>query len=351
MINIKPIQITAQVLSLIAEIDEFKGAWRALGQLAPEQLNSLKRVATIESIGSSTRIEGSKLSDQEVEALLSNLKIQKFTTRDEQEVAGYAEVMNTVFQHYAEIPLTENYIKELHRDLLQYSEKDNRHRGEYKKHTNHVEAFDVAGKSLGIGFETASPFDTPFRMAELLAWSNEAIDKKSMHPLLITAVFIVEFLAIHPFQDGNGRISRVLTTWLLLSLGYAYVPYCSLESVVENNKEGYYLALRQTQGTLKAENPNWQPWIVFFLKALKQQKQRLEVKVEREKLLLGQLPELSLKILDLAKSRGRITISDAVTLTNANRNTIKKHLENLVSTNKLLKHGTGKGTWYAFTET
>ena len=129
MINIKPIQITAQVLSLIAEIDEFKGAWRALGQLAPEQLNSLKRVATIESIGSSTRIEGSKLSDQEVEALLSNLKIQKFTTRDEQEVAGYAEVMNTVFQHYAEIPLTENYIKELHRDLLQYSEKDNRHRG------------------------------------------------------------------------------------------------------------------------------------------------------------------------------------------------------------------------------
>lgn len=347
MINTKSILITSQVLSLIAEIDEFKGAWRALGQLAPEQLTSLKRVATIESIGSSTRIEGSKLSDQEVEALLSNLEIQKFTTRDEQEVAGYAEIMNTVFQHYADIPLTENYIKQLHRDLLQYSEKDNRHRGEYKKHTNHVEAFDADGKSLGIVFETASPFDTAFRLEELVAWANGAIDKKTLHPLLITAVFIVVFLAIHPFQDGNGRLSRVLTTYFLLSLGYAYVPYSSLESVVENSKEGYYLALRQTQGTLKAENPNWQPWIVFFLKALKQQKQRLEVKVEREKLLLGKLPELSLKILELTKSRGRITISDAVAITGANRNTIKKHLETLAENKQLTKHGTGKGTWYA----
>ena len=221
MIKINSIQITAQILSLIAEIDEFKGAWRAIGQLAPEQLTSLKRVATIESIGSSTRIEGSKLSNQEVEALLSNLEIKKFTTRDEQEVAGYAEIMNMVFQHYTDIHLTENYIKQLHRDLLQYSEKDQRHRGEYKKHTNHVEAFDAEGKSLGIVFETASPFDTAFRMEELVAWANEAINKKTLHPLLITSVFIVVFLAIHPFQDGNGRLSRVLTTYLLLFFGYA----------------------------------------------------------------------------------------------------------------------------------
>ena len=347
MINTESIQITSRILSLIAEIDEFKGAWRALGQMAPEQLSALKRVATIESIGSSTRIEGSKLSDQEVEALLKNLEIQKFASRDEQEVAGYAEVMDTIFHHYAEIPLTENYIKQLHRDLLQYSEKDQRHRGEYKKHTNHVEAFDAEGKSLGIIFETASPFDTAFRMEELVAWANEAINKKTLHPLLITSVFIVVFLAIHPFQDGNGRLSRVLTTYLLLCFGYAYVPYSSLESVVENNKEGYYLALRKTQGTLKKENPDWQPWIIFFLNALQQQKHKLEIKVEREKLLLGQLPELSLKIMELTKSRGRLTISDVVVLTNANRNTIKKHLENLVETNQLVKYGIGKGTWYA----
>jgi len=347
MLNTQSLNITPQILSLIAELDEFKGAWRALGQLAPEQLTSLKRVATIESIGSSTRIEGSKLTDREVEVLLSNLEIKKFETRDEQEVGGYAEVMNTIFQHYRNIPLTENYIKQLHRDLLEYSEKDNWHRGEYKKHTNHVEAFDADGKSLGVVFETATPFDTPFRMEELVVWTKEAIERKSLHPLLIIAIFIIVFLAIHPFQDGNGRLSRVLTTYLLLSLGYSYAPYSSLESVIENNKEGYYLSLRQTQGTLKTDHPNWQPWIVFFLKALTEQKKKLEVKVEREKHLLGQLPELSLHILELVKSRGRITISDIVTLTNANRNTIKKHLEALVDIKQLAQHGTGKGTWYS----
>ena len=347
MINAQNIQITSQFLSLIAEIDEFKGAWRALGQLAPEHLQSLKRVATIESIGSSTRIEGSKLSDQQVEALLSNLQIKKFDTRDEQEVAGYAQVMNTIFQHYTDISLTENYIKQFHRDLLQYSEKDSWHLGEYKKNNNHVEAFDADGKSVGIVFETASPFDTPFRMAELVQWTREAMEKKTLHPILIISVFIVEFLAIHPFQDGNGRLSRILTTWLLLSAGYAYVPYSSLEAVIEHSKEGYYLGLRQTQVTLRSDAHNWQPWILFFLKALKQQKQRLEVKLERERLLLGQLPELSLKILELVKSRGRIAISDVVVLTEANRNTIKKHLEALVDDKHLLKHGIGKATWYS----
>lgn len=147
--KIDSLQITPEILSLISEIDEFKGAWRAIGQIDPDHLNSLKKVATIESIGSSTRIEGSKLSDQEVEALPSNLQIKKFETRDQKEVAGYAEVMDTIFQHYQEIPLTENYIRQLHRDLLKFSDKDARHRGEYKKHTNQVEAFNAEGQTIG----------------------------------------------------------------------------------------------------------------------------------------------------------------------------------------------------------
>ncbi len=346
MPNINSLKITPEMLSLIAEIDEFKGAWRALGQLAPEQLSSLKKVATIESIGSSTRIEGSKLTDKEVEALLSNLEIQKFTTRDEQEVAGYSSVMNLVFQSYPEIPLSENYIQQLHSLLLQHSEKDYWHRGSYKKSPNHVEAFDVTGKSIGIVFETASPFETPIRMRDLTAWATEAYAEKKLHPLLVTALVIVELLAIHPFQDGNGRLSRVLTTYLLLKEGYQYVPYSSLEAVIEQNKEGYYLALRQTQGTLKDENPDWQPWVLFFLRALQRQKKRLEVKVEQENLLLMQLPELSLQILQLVKSRGKVTISDIVSITGANRNTVKKHLEALVNTKRLQKNGVGKGTWY-----
>lgn len=346
MIQIQQVKFTSEMLNLIAEIDEFKGAWKALSQLQPEQLTALKRVATIESVGSSTRIEGSTLSDREVEALLSNLAIEKFETRDQQEVAGYSGVMNIIFENFNQIPLSENYILQLHRDLLRYSEKDEWHRGQFKKSPNYVEAFSPEGKSLGIIFETATPFETPHRMNELVAWVERAFEEKEIHVLLIVSVFVVVFLAIHPFQDGNGRLSRVLTTYLLLRAGYAYVPYSSLEAVVEQNKEGYYRALRQTQATLKSDTINWQPWFLFFLKALQQQKQKLASKLENEKLLYGKLPALSLQIVALIKSRGRITNSEIVTLTEANRNTVKKHLEKLVVAKILAQHGTRKSTWY-----
>jgi Fic family protein len=307
---------------------------------------ALRRVATIESIGSSTRIEGSKLTDAEVERLLANLEIESFNSRDEQEVAGYAQVMETVFAHFEAIDLTENHIMQLHRDLLVFSNKDERHRGAYKTHPNHVSAFDADGKEIGVIFETATPFDTPRRMKELVEWTGSAFSEQSLHPLLIVVIFTVVFLEIHPFQDGNGRLSRILTTLLLMRCGYAYVPYSSLESVVESSKEGYYLALRQTQKTIREPKPDWQPWITYFLRALQQQKRRLEKKIERERLIVGTLPELSLQILDTLKERGRITIGDIVKLTGANRNTVKKHLAALVEANHLSQHGTGKGTWY-----
>lgn len=341
------IQITPELLALITEVDEFKGAWRALGTLAPERLKALRHVATIESIGSSTRIEGSKLTDREVERLLANLEIKRFSSRDEQEVAGYAEVMETVFHAWADIPITENYIKQLHRDLLRYSEKDERHRGDYKKLRNDVGAFDAAGKLIGIVFETATPFDTPRRMTELVKWLNDARELKRIHPLLIVAVFIVTFLEIHPFQDGNGRLSRILTTLLLLQAGYAYVPYSSLESVIENSKEGYYLALRQTQGTIRTETPNWQPWLIFFIRALQQQKRRLAVKVEREKNALAALPVLAVKILDYVRDNGRVTTRDMVRETGASPNTLKATFTSLVEKGLLVRHGGGRSTWYA----
>ena len=241
MLRSDTLQITPEILSLIARIDEFKGAWRALGTLAPDRLSALRRVATIESIGSSTRIEGSKLSDRDVERLLSNLTTQSFATRDEQEVAGYAELMELVFSSWQEIPFTENHLKQLHQVLLRHSENDAWHRGNYKTHPNSVAAFDDRGAQIGIVFETATPFDTPRLMTELVTSVREQHDSGLLHPLLIIAVCIVVFLEIHPFQDGNGRLSRALTTLLLLQAGYAYVPYSSLESVVEQNKEAYYL--------------------------------------------------------------------------------------------------------------
>ena len=346
MINTTTLEITPELLNLIAEIDEFKGSWKALGTLAPERLSALRRVATIESVGSSTRIEGSRLSDREVEKLLSNIAIKAFSSRDEQEVAGYADTMEQIFQSWEYIPLTENYVRQLHRDLLRYSDKDERHRGGYKHSSNSVAAFDENGQQIGIVFETATPFDTPRLMSELIEWTNTTLETKALHPLLVIGIFTVTFLAIHPFQDGNGRLSRILTALLLLRCGYAYTPYSSLESVIENSKQGYYLALRQTQQSIRTDRPNWQPWLVFFLRALQQQMWRLKKKVEKEHLVMAQLPALSLQILELARDHGRVTLSELVALTGGNRSTVKKHLHNLVEGSYLELVGKGRGAWY-----
>lgn len=339
------VNITKDILRLIAQIDEFKGAWKAIGTLAPDRLNALKKIATIESVGSSTRIEGVKMSDKEVEALLAGLDTHSFRSRDEEEVAGYAEAMNLIFDSFEQIALSENYIKQLHRILLQYSSKDVRHRGDYKKMPNHVEAFDQNGKSLGVIFETATPFDTPMCMQALIDWTNRSFDQKQLHPLLIIAVFTVHFLAVHPFQDGNGRLSRVLTTMLLLQNGYLYVPYSSLEAIIEQNKEGYYLALRKAQGTLGRGDKALESWLLFFLNCMKKQKDNLSAKIERERLMV-KMSALSTQILQVVKDHGRAAISDIHAVTQANRNTIKVRLRELVQDGYLIKQGEGKATVY-----
>lgn len=177
--------ITPEILHLISELDEFKGLWQVIHTLSPEKLTSLRRVATIESVGSSTRIEGSKLSDREVEDLLGRLNIQEFRNRDEEEVAGYAYAIDQVFDAFEQIPITENMIAQLHQDLLRYSAKDERHRGSYKTLLNHVSAFDADGNELGIVFQTSSPFDTPHEMEKLVAWFTKATREQSLHPLLL----------------------------------------------------------------------------------------------------------------------------------------------------------------------
>lgn len=346
MLQFKNIVITTEILKYISEIDEFKGKWQATQDLAPDRLSTLKRIATIESVGSSTRIEGAKLTDEQVEKLLSKLEQKSFTTRDEQEVAGYADAMDMVFESYDHIALTENHIKQLHGVLLKYSTKDAEHRGAYKNVTNHVEAFDADGKSIGVVFQTATPFETPLMMKELVEWYNAQANEETQHPLLLVAVFIVVFLAIHPFKDGNGRLSRILTTLLLLRAGYSYVPYSSMETVIEANKENYYLALRRTQQTIRTESQNWEAWLTFFLKTMVKQKDNLAFKVKEERSLREALPALSRTILEMANTRSEITVREIEDATQANRNTIKAHLKKLAEQEYLVAVGKGRGARY-----
>lgn len=346
MFKFKPIDITPEMLKAISEIDGFKGKWQATQDLAPDRLTSLKRVATIESAGSSTRIEGAKLSDEAVEKLFSKLEPQSFTTRDEQEVAGYADAMDRVFESHESITVTENHLKQLHGDLLKHSTKDADHRGDYKTVDNHVEAFDADGKTIGVVFQTATPFETPAMMQELVQWYQHQTNDETQHPLLLVAIFIVAFLAIHPFKDGNGRLSRILTTLLLLRAGYSYVPYSSMETVIEANKNNYYSALKKTQETIRDDQQNWEPWVAFFLKSMRTQKNNLAQKIENERALRDTLPTLSRNILELANAREEITVREIENASGANRNTIKAHLKKLVEQEYLVAIGKGRGARY-----
>jgi Fic family protein len=342
--------LSPDLVKLIAEIDEFKGRWEAFKTLSPDRLGALRKVATVESVGSSTRIEGANLSDAQVETLLSGVGTKSFISRDEQEVAGYAEAMDLVFGAFADLRLTENHIRQLHQILLRHSDKDERHRGAYKTLANNVVALDARGQEIGVVFETSTSFDTPREMEDLIAWTRKTIEEEAMQPLLIVAIFIAAFLAIHPFQDGNGRLSRVLTTLLLLRAGYAYVPYASLERVVEENKDLYYKALRRTQATLKSAAPDWEPWIGFFLRCLKKQKDTLAVRLERVRNAEqadDELLDLSRLVLKALHAQERLSIAQLAVITGANRNTLKVRLRELVSAGRVRQHGKARATWYS----
>ncbi|GHS88857.1 cell division protein Fic [Campylobacterota bacterium] len=346
MINEKNIAITPQMLALIAELDEFKGAWSGFAKERPEQLGLLKRVSTIASIGSSNRIEGNKLTDTEIEKLLGAIGTESFRSRDEEEIAGYADLMDTVFDHFSVIALTENYIKQLHQILLKYVSKDEKHRGEYKKISNSVAAFDQYGKEIGVVFQTATPFDTPRLMEELVNWTRKNLEDQFFHPLIVIGIFIVHFLAIHPFQDGNGRLSRVLTTMLLLKLGYLFVPYSSLEAVIESSKESYYRALRRTQKDIWSDIVDYEAWLSFFLVSLQKQKRHLAELIKAPKTEDIKLSRFAREVLRLFAKKSELTALEIGQILAANKNTVAKTIKTLVDGGYLVKHGTTRGAWY-----
>ncbi|MDO8489287.1 MAG: Fic family protein [Candidatus Omnitrophota bacterium] len=258
-------QLPPEIFLKIAQIDELKGQWTAGANLNPQLLGKLKKSVLITSTGASTRIEGAKLSDEDVENLMQGLAIQKFTDRDKQEVQGYFELLQSVFNSWDSIRFSENTIKHLHQELLKYTEKDIDHKGRYKSTDNKVEMVDAAGKRIGVIFDTTPAYLTPKQMLELIEWTKYALEAKLSHPLIIIGNFLVEFLNIHPFKDGNGRLSRILTNLLLLQTGYLYMPYVSHEKLIEDQKPKYYLALRKSQKTFKKNSGDIAPWLEFLL--------------------------------------------------------------------------------------
>lgn len=331
----------------IAQIENLKGQWVSGAKLSQQVLGRLKKSVLVTSTGASTRIEGAKLSDEDVEKLMRGLSVQKFADRDKQEVQGYYEVLQDVFEAWKQIPLNESNIKHLHHQMLQYANKDQLHRGNYKKKENKVHMVNDAGESMGVLFDTTDAFLTPKQTQELVEWTNGILIKKTFHPLLAIGHFIVEFLHIHPFEDGNGRISRVLTNLLLLQSGYAYMPYVSHEKIIETNKAEYYLALRKTQNTLRKDDKEQDivPWMEFFLDILlEQSKQALELlsHANLEKLLTTK----QLKVLEFMKTVDQTSPREISQKTNIAYATVRQALEKFLKLKVIERLGQGRGTIY-----
>jgi Fic family protein len=337
--------ITPEVLSKIAKIDEIKGRWTEGVNLSPQLLGRLKKSVLVTSSGASTRIEGSRLSDEDVEKLLKGLNIKKFRDRDKQEVQGYHELLENIFNSWKTISFSESSIKHLHKELLKYVEKDSRHRGDYKKTENDVSIFDADGKPIGVVFETTRAYLAPKQTQELLQWTREAMEKEKYHPLLIIGNFVVEFLKIHPFQDGNGRLSRILTNLLLLKFGYGFVPYISHEKIIEDNKSEYYLALRKSQKTFSGKKEDIAVWLEYFLKILEIQAIMAIGLLSTEKMETLLSPK-QLVVWNYLLNVSEITAGEIVKKTGVLRPTVNQVLSRLIEMKKIEKIGMGRTTRY-----
>lgn len=334
------IDLTWELIDLISQLDRFDASWAAIERKEGQSLKQLKSIATVRSVGASTRIEGSAMSDEEVEVLLENIDITKLEDRDAQEVVGYFETLDIVSESYEDITISESSLKNLHNILLRHSQKDQWHKGNYKQHSNAVEANFPDG-SRQIIFQTTPPgFPTQDAMRSLIDWYH---DDNETHPLVKCALFSYEFVSIHPFQDGNGRLSRLLASLLLLKHGYRWIQYVSLEHEIESQKTEYYRVLRSYQAQRPGENVS--EWVLFFFKALRKVQQQLLQKFEG-KGIETQLSPRDKAILTFIGAHPGCKSGEIASKLGIANPTVKRVLSELVGKNLIKKYGAGPGTNY-----
>jgi Fic family protein len=338
---------TEALYTLLAEIDAVKNAIQITAKLLPQTINRLTHSVIVTSTGASNRIEGNRLSDEEVEALYRNLRIRRFKTRDEQEVAGYLEMLERVLESYSDMTLNESFILQLHRDMLRYSGKDERQPGAYRFGPNRVEAKDQSGHVVGVLFEPTPPHLTPKEMQDLISWLGWAHEENFKHPLILIGNFVFEYLAIHPFQDGNGRTSRLLTNLLLLQSGYMFTSIVSHEKLIEARKADYYLALNKTQSSWKTENENIYPWMRYFLEIVKAQADGALAIIQQDQSEYL-LSEKQLALWQWAQSHTKPVFSrkDAIEGLGFPARTVESSIKKLLELKRLERIGQGRGTRY-----
>jgi len=337
--------LPAGIWQKLIKIDRLKGQWISGAKLSPQVLGRLKKSVLVTSTGASTRIEGSKMSDEDIERMIRGIYIQNFQNRDKQEVKGYYELLLNVFSSWKTIKFSESTIKHFHKELLKYVDKDKEHRGEYKKIENKVHMVNELGESVGILFDTTKAYLTPKEMQELAEWTIAALEKQSYEPLIVIGNFLIEFLNIHPFKDGNGRLSRILTNLLLLKSGYLFIPYISHEKLIEDNKPEYYISLRKSQKTLRTKKPDISYWLSFFLDIILKQSQ-MAVELLSEENIEKLLSKKQLLVWDYIQSVEEAAPLEIAKETKVKRPTVNQVLVKLLQLKKIERIGLGRGTRY-----
>ncbi len=328
------------LINLLSQIDRFDATWTSIEKREGQSLKHLKTIATVRSVGASTRIEGSKMSDNEVEVLLRNIDISKLEDRDSQEVVGYFEVLDIVCESYQDIDISENSLKNLHNILMKHSVKDEWHKGDYKQHNNAVEATYPDGTRNIIFQTTEAGFPTQDAINSLLEWYK---DDKQTHKLVKCALFVYEFVSIHPFQDGNGRLSRLIASLLLMKEGYSWIQFVSFEHEIENKKSDYYRVLRSCQS--QRPNENVTEWLVFFLEALKKIQSQLMIKLET-KGVESNLSSRDKAIISFIGNNPGCKSGEIAKKLGIPNPTVKRVLTELVRLKLIEKNGVGPGTNY-----
>jgi Fic family protein len=329
----------------IAEIDAIKKTFRLTDTLLPQTIERLTQSVIVTSTGASNRIEGNRLTDDQVEALYKSMRIKSFKTSDEQEVAGYITMLELIFDKPHDISISESHILQLHRDMLHYSEKDQGHKGQYKTGSNRVEAKDQSGNVVGVIFEPTPPYLTPIEMQDLVRWYNWAVQERFKHPLILIANFVFEYLAIHPFQDGNGRTSRLLTNLMLLQHGYSFTRLISHERLIEVSKADYYLALNKTQAKWKTETEDLSPWLLYLFGVFFTQAQEAQTLLEADQFEYLLSPK-QLQLWQWAGTRQEFSRKDAVEALGFPARTVEAIIAKLHDRNKLERLGQGQATRY-----
>ncbi|MDE6241229.1 MAG: Fic family protein [Anaeroplasmataceae bacterium] len=331
-----------EILNYVGNIHEFRGRQQLFIEQKPEELNRLVELAKIQSTEASNEIEGIRTTNARLHQLMNDKITPK--NRDEKEILGYRYALKLIHENYEYIPIRPNFILQLHKEMYQFM--DVNYGGKFKDVPNEIAAHYPDGHKEVI-FKPLEPFETPAAVESLCNEYNKAISSGTVDPLVAIPVFIHDFLCIHPFNDGNGRMSRLLTTLLLYRSGYMVGKYISLEKKIQITKDEYYDALEKSSKSWHEEANNDTAFVKYLLGVIlasyRDFEERIRLTMTTKKLSAKEMVEVAIN-----KKIGKLTKSDIMELCPAiARSSIEKALKELCEEGKLIKHGGGRSTFYS----